>query len=93
MDMLFEISQAIAFSCALYVAGAAICRLRVPNIATRWVLLYMAVFGNALWCLYDLIEKSLITRDVVMIVCIAFYIFLTRKKWAHGVPDVARRVG
>ena len=93
MNILFEISQALAFSCALYVAVSAVCRFRVPNIATLWVLLYVSVFGNALWCINDLIKTSLSTRDVVMIVSIALYIFLTRKKWEKGVPDVARRVG
>ena len=93
MDTLFEISQALAFACAVYVAGAALCRLGVSNIATPWVLLYTSVFGNALWCINDLIKTSLSTRDVVMIVSIALYIFLTRKKWEKGVPDVARRVG
>ena len=92
MNVVVDFVSNLAFACCLYVVGAALCRLRVAHISKIWVLLYTFLFANALWCLWDALTSTLTLRDMSMMVMAGIYIFLTRKRWAKGVPEVARRV-
>ena len=91
IDTAFLFARDLAFVAALYVLGACLCRLRLPDIAVRWVSLYTAVFASAAWYLYALIYEAVNGRDVLTICMVAAYIFFTQPSWANGVAEVARR--
>jgi hypothetical protein len=90
INLLFEVTMAVVFFAALYIAGASLCRLRMADISTKWVVLYTALFGNAVWCAHEIIYSSLQARDICTILLVAWYIHLTRRRWRSGVPKVAR---
>ena len=91
MNFLIDFMSNLSFACCLYVVGEAACRLRVPKISSSWVLLYTFLLANGLWCLWDALTSTLTLRDMSMMVMAGVYIFLTRKPWSKGVPEVARR--
>jgi hypothetical protein len=90
--LLNEVTIVVVFFAALYIAGASLCRLRMADISRSWVLLYTALFGNAVWCAHEIIYSSLQARDICTILLVAWYIHLTRRRWRSGVPKVARSV-
>ena len=91
MQIIHEAMQSLAFACAFYVAGAALCRLRKTPLKPSWSALYAALLGNALWFAHDMIQGGASDKDIAVSVVVALYIFLTRASWAMGVPEVARR--
>lgn len=91
MNMLLEIAQALAFAASWYVALSSLCRLRMAGLAAKWTVLYTALFGNAMWCVWDLTYSTIALRDIAIIIMAAWYVYLTRSSWESGVPAVAQR--
>lgn len=91
MQIFHEVSKSLAFACAFYVAGAALCRLRKTPLKPSWSALYAALLGNALWFAHDMIDGATSDKDIAVSVVVALYIFLTRASWAAGMPEVAKR--
>lgn len=91
LDIAAFFIKELAFVGAVYVMGAAICRLRLAGIKPRWIALYTAVFASACWYNHALIYESVTMRDVLTSVMVAAYVFMTRNSWSDGVPEIARR--
>ncbi len=87
--ILNETVNAVAFVASAYVTGAALCRLGYGTLRPSWIWLYWAVFGNALWCLYDVLTSNVELKDMALAVVVAAYIWMTRPAWADGVPPIA----
>lgn len=78
---------------ALYTLGACVCRLRYGrgvDLATNWVLMYLAVALVAGLILMSLVYGEAQTAGIIIIWTLASYINITAPSWANGVPLIAR---
>lgn len=78
---------------ALYVAGAAICRMGLhpgPSIKHGWKIMYVSIFGLSIWLLADMLTGQASLRDHVFALAVAAYIRLTTPVWRTTVPLVAQ---
>lgn len=82
-----------ALVAALYICGAAVCRVRHARSSMRpvWLLLYLIVFALAAWLAADAIVVGVNTWSALTALAIALYVRITAGAWANGVPAIARR--
>jgi uncharacterized membrane protein YcaP (DUF421 family) len=82
-----------AFLAALYICGAAICRVRHARSSIRpaWLVLYVAVFALAAWLGAAVISDGVNAWSSLTGMAIAVYVRLTASSWEGGVPAIARR--
>lgn len=92
--MIYEHVEFLLLLPVVYVLTACICRLNLMTPATSkplWRVMYLMLAAWAGWVAADLATNGdAPVRDAVGILAVALYMHLTRRRWADGVPEVAR---
>lgn len=87
---------ALAFTApAAYVLLAVVCRMDLlspSNSLPAWRLLYLGIGGWTGWTGAIVLDRMVLHwNDLLGVLVMALYMHATRKRWAHGVPEVAAR--
>lgn len=82
-----------ALVAALYICGAAVCRVRHARSSMRpvWLIMYVEVFALAAWLAAESLAVGVSAWSALTAVTIALYVRMTAGAWINGVPAIARR--